>query len=91
VASACPLDLDTQVLRSDVSRVYSRVATEPGSDLYFHIGLGKDFRLNNGRDGEFAGGWDTDVLNDHARAPGRGSGGRPRSVDSRQERKVYPS
>jgi hypothetical protein len=23
------------------------------------------FRLNNGRDGEFAGGWDTDVLNGH--------------------------
>jgi len=23
------------------------------------------FRLNNGRDGEFAGGWDTDVLNSH--------------------------
>jgi len=23
------------------------------------------FRLNNGREGEFAGGWDTDVLNGH--------------------------
>jgi CubicO group peptidase (beta-lactamase class C family) len=33
------------------------------------------FRLNNGRDGEFAGGWDTDVLNDHSGAPGRRSGG----------------
>jgi len=30
MASACPVDLDTQVLRWEVSRVYSRVATEPG-------------------------------------------------------------
>ena len=38
MASACPVDLDTQVLRSEVSRVYSRVATEPGSDFHFHCG-----------------------------------------------------
>jgi hypothetical protein len=38
MAIACPVDLDTQVLRSEVSRVYSRVAAESGSDFHFHRG-----------------------------------------------------
>src|SRR5215475_7146166 len=37
---ACPIDLDTQVLRSEISRIYSRVATEPGGDFHFHRGPG---------------------------------------------------
>ena len=38
MAVACPVDLDTQVLRSEVSKVYSRVATDPDGDLHFHRG-----------------------------------------------------
>ena len=38
MAIACPVDLDTQVLRSEVSKVYSRVATDPGGDFHFHRG-----------------------------------------------------
>lgn len=34
----CPLELDTKVLRSEVSKVYSRVATDPGGDFHFHRG-----------------------------------------------------
>lgn len=36
MAIACPVDLDTQALRSEVSKVYSRVATDPDGD--FHLG-----------------------------------------------------
>ena len=35
---ACPVDLNTQVLRSEVSKVYSRVATDPNGDFHFHRG-----------------------------------------------------
>src|SRR5436190_15725196 len=35
---ACPVDLDTQVLRAEVSKVYSRVASDPDGDFHFHRG-----------------------------------------------------
>jgi arsenite methyltransferase len=38
MAIACPVDLDTQVLRSEVSKVYSRVANDPKGDFHFHRG-----------------------------------------------------
>lgn len=38
MAIACPVDFDTEVLRSEVSKVYSRVATDPEGDFHFHRG-----------------------------------------------------
>jgi len=38
MAITCPVDLDTQVLRSEVSKIYSRVATDPDGDFHFHRG-----------------------------------------------------
>ena len=38
MAIACPVDLNTQVLRSEVSKVYSRVAADPDGDFHFHRG-----------------------------------------------------
>jgi len=38
VAIACPVDLDTKVLRSEVSRIYSRVAADPEGEFHFHRG-----------------------------------------------------
>jgi hypothetical protein len=38
MAIACPVDLDTTVLRSEVSKIYSRVATDPNGDFHFHRG-----------------------------------------------------
>jgi arsenite methyltransferase len=38
MAIACPVDLDTQRLRSEVSTIYSRVAVEPGGEFHFHRG-----------------------------------------------------
>jgi arsenite methyltransferase len=35
---ACPVDLDIQMLRTEVSKVYTRVATEPAADFHFHRG-----------------------------------------------------
>src|SRR3989442_16024497 len=35
---ACPVGLDTQVLREEVSKIYSRVATDPNGDFHFHRG-----------------------------------------------------
>jgi SAM-dependent methyltransferase len=35
---SCPVDLDTQVLRSEISKVYARVAADPGGDFHFHRG-----------------------------------------------------
>jgi arsenite methyltransferase len=35
---SCPIDLDTQMLRSEVSKVYSRVAADPDGDFHFHRG-----------------------------------------------------
>jgi len=37
---ACPVDLDTQRLRREVTRIYARVAAEPGGDFHFHRGPG---------------------------------------------------
>lgn len=38
MAIACPVDLDAQVLRSEVSKIYSRVATDLDGDFHFHRG-----------------------------------------------------
>lgn len=38
MAIACPVDLDTQRLRSEVSAIYSRVAAQPGGEFHFHRG-----------------------------------------------------
>lgn len=38
MAITCPVNFDTQVLRSEVSDVYSRVATNPDGDFHFHRG-----------------------------------------------------
>jgi SAM-dependent methyltransferase len=35
---ACPVDLDTQRLRSEVSAIYARVATDPSGEFHFHRG-----------------------------------------------------
>jgi arsenite methyltransferase len=40
MAVACPVGLDTELLRSEVSKVYSRVATDPDGDFHFHRGPG---------------------------------------------------
>jgi SAM-dependent methyltransferase len=38
MAIVCPVDLDTQMLRSEVSKVYSRVVADPDGDFHFHRG-----------------------------------------------------
>ena len=38
MAIVCPLDLDTSVLRSEISGIYGRVAEEPDGDFHFHRG-----------------------------------------------------
>ena len=38
MAVACPVDLDTRKLRSEVSLIYSRVATDPDGKFHFHRG-----------------------------------------------------
>jgi len=38
MALMCPVDLDTQLLRSEVSRIYGRVAAHPGDNFHFHRG-----------------------------------------------------
>ena len=38
MAIACPVELDTQRLRSEVSKIYSRVAAEPSGEFHFHRG-----------------------------------------------------
>ena len=40
MAISCPIDFDTQELRSEVSSVYSRVATDPDGEFHFHRGPG---------------------------------------------------
>jgi SAM-dependent methyltransferase len=35
---ACPVDLNTSVLRSEISSIYGRVAAEPGGEFHFHRG-----------------------------------------------------
>jgi arsenite methyltransferase len=38
VALACPVDLDTQLLRAEISNIYARVATHPEGNFHFHRG-----------------------------------------------------
>jgi len=38
MAIACPVGLNTDVLRSEISTIYGRVAADPGSDFHFHRG-----------------------------------------------------
>src|SRR3954471_8817773 len=33
---ACPVDLDSAVLRSEISTIYERVASEPAGEFHFH-------------------------------------------------------
>jgi arsenite methyltransferase len=40
MAIACPVDLNTTVLRSEISSIYGRVAIEPNGDFHFHRGPG---------------------------------------------------
>ncbi len=35
---ACPVDLNTAALRSEISTIYGRVAAEPASEFHFHRG-----------------------------------------------------
>src|SRR6516225_11203202 len=35
---ACPVDLNTSVLRSEISSVYGRVASAPDGEFHFHRG-----------------------------------------------------
>ena len=38
MAIACPVDLNTATLRSEISSIYGRVATEPSGEFHFHRG-----------------------------------------------------
>jgi SAM-dependent methyltransferase len=38
MAIACPVDLDTSTLRSEISNIYGRVAIEPTAEYHFHRG-----------------------------------------------------
>src|SRR5438876_12374013 len=38
MAIACPIDLNTAVLRSEISSIYGRVASEPDGEFHFHRG-----------------------------------------------------
>lgn len=38
MALTCPVDLDTQKLRSEVMHIYGRVVAEPNGDFHFHRG-----------------------------------------------------
>ena len=38
MALMCPVDLDTQLLRSEVSKIYGRVAVRPDDNFHFHRG-----------------------------------------------------
>ena len=38
MAVVCPVGLDTQLVRSEVSKVYARVAADPAGDFHFHRG-----------------------------------------------------
>jgi len=38
MAIACPVDLDTSTLRSEISNIYRRVAMEPAAEYHFHRG-----------------------------------------------------
>src|SRR5437773_62793 len=75
MATACPIDLDTQKLRDEIKSIYARVATEPSGTFHFHRGpkyaaefLGYDYRiladLPNESTASFAG-----VANPHRMGP----------------------
>jgi hypothetical protein len=38
MAVACPIGLDAQVLRYEVSNLYTKVATNPDGEFHFHRG-----------------------------------------------------
>jgi hypothetical protein len=38
MAIACPLDLNTAALRSEISNICGRVASEPDGEFHFHRG-----------------------------------------------------
>ena len=38
MAIACPVDLNTALLRSEISNIYGRVAAEPDGEFHFHRG-----------------------------------------------------
>jgi len=38
MAIACPVDLNTAALRSEISSIYGRVASEPDGEFHFHRG-----------------------------------------------------
>jgi len=38
MAISCPADFDAQALRAEVSKIYGRVAVDPGADFHFHRG-----------------------------------------------------
>ena len=38
MAISCPTDFDAKALREEVSKIYSRVATDPEGDFYFQRG-----------------------------------------------------
>jgi arsenite methyltransferase len=38
MAITCPVDLNTAVLRSEISNIYGRVASEPDGEFHFHRG-----------------------------------------------------
>jgi arsenite methyltransferase len=38
MALACPVDLDTQLLRDEISNIYTRVAAHPEGNFHFHRG-----------------------------------------------------
>jgi arsenite methyltransferase len=38
VSIACPVDLNTRVLRSEISKIYGRVAEDPEGEFHFHRG-----------------------------------------------------
>jgi len=38
MALACPIDLDTLVLRREIQSIYARVANDPSADFHFHRG-----------------------------------------------------
>jgi arsenite methyltransferase len=38
MALACPVDLDTQLLRDEISNIYARVAAHPEGSFHFHRG-----------------------------------------------------
>jgi len=40
MAASCPIDLDVDQLRREISFIYARVAEDPAGDFHFHRGPG---------------------------------------------------